>query len=210
MTAIASALPRPPRWMIGFLLKPGNWLPAIVWLFLVFNQALNSGWPPALGTMGLVLINSVAMVLFLARRDAFRTGGKIEGVIALSGTFAVSFLKDAEQLRDANVLPTAIQTVALIGWAISLAALGRSFGVVPADRGLVRNGPYRVVRHPIYAFEALFSLGFLMAVPTLRSAVIIVVWCALQVTRIVLEERIIAGYGEYRQAVRWRIIPGLW
>ena len=29
--------------------------------------------------------------------------------------------------------------------------LGRSFGLVPANRGIVARGPYLLVRHPIYA-----------------------------------------------------------
>ena len=107
-------------------------------------------------------------------------------------------------------LPTTIQVIALLGWAASLTTLGRSFGIVPADRGLVQHGPYRFVRHPIYAFEALFFLGFLMAVPTLRSGLIIAVFLTLQVVRILREERILKGYGEYRQQVRWRILPGVW
>jgi len=203
------------------LTKPGNVLPAFVWLFLLFNQAVNSAFPPTLSTVGLVLINSVAMALFMLRRDASKVGGKIEGLIAVVGTFSISLLQDAGQLKDADLLPTAIQLAGLAGWAVSLVALGRSFGVVPADRGLVRHGPYKYVRHPVYAFEALFFLGYLLAAPTdtsglfgssiaVPNAIIIALWGALQVVRIMREERIIAGYGEYRNAVRWRILPGVW
>jgi len=203
------------------LIKPGNTLPAFVWLFLVFNQAVNSGYPPSPSTIGLVVINSTALVLFMIRRDASKVGTPIEGLLAISGTFVESFLKDAGQLRDAQLLPTLVQAVALAGWAASLATLGRSFGIVPADRGLVQHGPYRFVRHPVYAFEALFSVGYLMAAPDASSALlgsslavpnagIIALWAVLQVARIVREERILGGYEEYRQTVRWRLIPFVW
>lgn len=191
-------------------MKPGNVLPAFVWMFLVFNQAANSSFPPSPSTAGLVLINTVAMLLFVVRRDPARVAGKIDGAIALTGTFSVSFLKDAGQLQDANLLPTALQAAALVGWTLSLATLGRSFGVVPADRGLVWHGPYRFVRHPVYAFEALFFLGYLIAVPAPRTFLVIPVWAVLQVIRIVREERIIGGYDEYRRGVRWRIVPFVW
>jgi len=209
MATAQASLPR-RRQVIRALIKPGNTLPAIVWLFLVLNQAANSGFPPSISTAGLVVINTTALVLFMIRRDASKVGSLAEGVVAVSGTFVASFLKDAGQLHDAKLLPTLVQVAGLLGWAAALATLGRSFGIVPADRGLVRHGPYRFVRHPIYAFEALFFLGYLMAVPTPRSFIVIAVWSMLQVARIVREERILGGYEEYRQRVRWRVLPGIW
>jgi protein-S-isoprenylcysteine O-methyltransferase Ste14 len=74
----------------------------------------------------------------------------------------------------------------------------------------VQHGPYKFIRHPIYAFEGLFFLGWLIAVPNVGNAVIITIWAALQIARIVREERILGGYDEYRQTVRWRIIPLVW
>ena len=210
MTAATTAIRRPPRWLTRALLKPGNVLPAMVWMFLVANQALNSAFPPSPSTAGLVLINTVAMILFVVRRDPTKVAGKIDGAIALAGTFSVSFLKDAGQLQDAELLPTLIQAAGVLGWAVALSTLGRSFGVVPADRGLVRHGPYRFIRHPVYAFETLFVLGYLAAVPTPRTFIVIAVWAVLQVVRIIREERIIGGYDEYRQGVRWRLIPFVW
>ena len=209
MATAQASLPR-RRQIIRALIKPGNTLPAIVWLFLVLNQAANSGFPPSISTAGLVVINTTALVLFMIRRDASKVGNLAEGVVAVSGTFVASFLKDAGQLHDARLLPTVVQVAGLLGWAAALATLGRSFGIVPADRGLVRHGPYHFVRHPIYAFEALFFLGYLMAVPTPRSFIVIAVWSVLQVARIVREERILGGYEQYRQQVRWRLIPFVW
>lgn len=210
MATIASALRAPRNPLLRALLKPGNILPALAWMFLVLNQAVNSAFPYSPSTLGLVVINTVAMALFVIRRDPARVGGKVDGAIALAGTFSVSLLRDAGQLQDAPLLPTAVQAVALAGWGLSLLTLGRSFGVVPADRGLVRWGPYAVVRHPVYAFEALFFLGYLAAVPTVRSFVVIPVWAALQIVRIIREERIIRGYEEYRRQVRWRVLPFVW
>ena len=149
------------------------------------------------------------MVLFVIRRDATRVGNKMDMLVALSGTFIVAFLK-GPQVWELHLLPTVIQIIALLGWAASLMTLGRSFGIVPADRGLVQHGPYRYVRHPIYAFEALFFLGYFLAVPTSRSAIIILTAFGLQVLRILREERILGGYKEYKRRVPWRLIPGIW
>lgn len=214
-SARTGTLPRLPRWLAHFLLKPANWVPATFWLFLVFLQGYYAYADPSPSTFGLVLINSVALVLFITRRDAARNGNFLEGLIAVAGTFVVSLLliassKDGAALHDAPVLPTIIQFAGIAGWAVSLMALGRSLAIAPADRGLVRHGPYRFIRHPIYAFEGLFFLGWLVAEPTNSNALIVAIWCLLQVARIVREERILSGYDEYRQTVRWRIIPFVW
>ena len=209
MTSTARALPAPRVSRVRAVIKPGNILPALAFMFLVVSQTMRSEFPPSLSTALLILINGVALVLFVIRRDATRVGNKIEMVIAISGTFIVSFLA-GPKVRDTQVLASVVQIVALAGWAGSLMTLGRSFGIVPADRGIIRHGPYRFVRHPIYAFEFLFFGGYLLAVPTWRSAAIIAVWSVLQIVRIVREERILAGYDGYRQQVRWRLVPFVW
>ena len=215
MATAQAALPK-RRQIIRALIKLENTVPALVWLFLVFFQAAKAYEEPWVSTFGLLLINSVAMVLFVTRRDASRVGSTWEGLLAVSGTFVVSLLLivsngDETTLgRDAPVLPTIIQCVGIAGWAISLVALGRSLGIAPADRGLVRHGPYRFIRHPLYAFEALFFIGWLLNVQTAWAAFIIAIWAALQIARIVREERILGGYTEYRQQVRWRLIPFVW
>jgi len=215
MATAQAALPL-RRQIIRALIKLENTLPALVWLFLVFFQAAKVYEQPWVSTFGLLLINSVAMVLFVTRRDASRVGNIWEGLLAVSGTFVVSLLlvvSNGEETTlgpDAPALPTIIQCAGIAGWAISLIALGRSLGIAPADRGLVRHGPYRFIRHPVYAFEALFFIGWLINVQTAWAAFIIAIWAALQVGRIIREERILGGYNEYRQQVRWRLIPFVW
>jgi protein-S-isoprenylcysteine O-methyltransferase Ste14 len=208
-TARRGTLPRLPRWLTRTLLNPSN-LPAIlVWLFLVFYQATLAITAFSPSAPFLVLINTVALFFFITRRDATRVGTKLEGAIALGGTFVASLLHGRE-LADTQVVPTAIQIAGLLGWVVALAALGRSLGIAPADRGLVRHGPYRFIRHPIYAFEALFFLGIVVALPDAHNLLVFSAWASLQVIRIFREERILGGYDEYRQQVRWRIIPFVW
>ena len=215
MATVQTALPL-RRQLIRALTKLENTFPALVWFFLVVFQLAKAYETPWVSTIGLLLINSVAMVLFLTRRDASRIGNVWEGLLAVSGTFVVTLLlivsddDEATLGPGASPLATFLQCIGIAGWAASLFALGRSLGIAPADRGLVRHGPYRFIRHPLYAFEGLFFLGWLINVQTVSAAIIVVVWAALQIGRIVREERIIGGYEQYRQQVRWRLIPFVW
>ena len=52
--------------------------------------------------------------------------------------------------------------------------LGRSFGIVPANRGIVATGPYSIIRHPIYAGYLIAHVGFLVAHPTMWNVVILI------------------------------------
>jgi protein-S-isoprenylcysteine O-methyltransferase Ste14 len=184
-------------------------VPALVWTVIVSFQSYAAIQRPSPSSVGLVVINTVFLVFFLIRRDATRVGSKTDCVIALSGTFICTFLR-GHQLRDTELWPTVIQAVGIIGWAVSLSALGRSLALAAADRGLVTRGPYRYIRHPVYAFEIIFFIGWVIAVPTPWNVAIVSTFCALQVARITREERVLGDYDAYRAAVRWRLIPGVW
>ena len=91
----------------------------------------------------------------------------------------------------------------LILW--SLARLGRRFGIAPADRGLVVSGPYRFIRHPMYTGELLLRLA--LCTGTSGAPLVFSVLLYIQMLRALREERVISGYGEYANQVRWRLIP---
>jgi protein-S-isoprenylcysteine O-methyltransferase Ste14 len=91
-------------------------------------------------------------------------------------------------------------------------SLGRSFGIVAANRGVVSSGPYRLVRHPIYLGYLVTHAGFLLSNMGARNAVIYGAAYVLQVARIYAEERILSEDGRYREylrRVRYRLIPGV-
>lgn len=106
-------------------------------------------------------------------------------------------------------------TLQLCGIAFQLFAklsLGRSFGLLPANRGVVSVGAYRFVRHPIYAAYLLSEIGFVLANYSPRNVFMITSWMLLQIGRISLEERVLsedADYRAYKEKVRYRLIPGL-
>ena len=91
-------------------------------------------------------------------------------------------------------------------------SLGRSFGLMPANRGVVSTGLYRLVRHPIYMGYLVTHAGFLAANPTIWNLIMLVAADLALMWRAVCEEHTLQqddAYREYQQVVRWRVVPGV-
>lgn len=115
-----------------------------------------------------------------------------------------------------TIIPQAMCSLILVcGFLIQISAkiiLWRSFGVVPAAREIKVRGPYRFVRHPMYAGYIIQHIGFLLAYPTLWNLAVYSGALVAQVARILREERILNGQPLYRQfssLVRYRLLPGV-
>jgi protein-S-isoprenylcysteine O-methyltransferase Ste14 len=89
-------------------------------------------------------------------------------------------------------------------------------GNVRTEEGqqVISSGVYRFVRHPMY-FAALFLLaGTPIALGSWWALLLFPVFIPLLVARILSEENVLVrglpGYVDYRQKVRYRLIPGIW
>ncbi|HWD66824.1 MAG TPA: isoprenylcysteine carboxylmethyltransferase family protein [Caulobacteraceae bacterium] len=82
------------------------------------------------------------------------------------------------------------------------------------DQTLVDTGPYRLVRHPMYAGALLMFVAMPFALGSWWGLAVIPLILGALIWRLIAEERFLvehlAGYGEYRGRVRWRLAPGLW
>jgi protein-S-isoprenylcysteine O-methyltransferase Ste14 len=90
--------------------------------------------------------------------------------------------------------------------------MGRSFGLLPANRGIVSNGPFRWVRHPIYFGWLILSIGYAMSYVSERNIALIVATLPFMVWRIDQEEAHLSADPEYRNymdRVRYRLWPGV-
>jgi protein-S-isoprenylcysteine O-methyltransferase Ste14 len=155
---------------------------------------------------------AVAMVLF--RKRARRTDLSPYAVaIALTGTTAGLLVRPGGQPAVPDL---ASGLVMITGALLSIAAkvcLNRSFGLTAANRGVKRTGPYRAVRHPMYAGYILTQIGFLLAHPTAWNAAVYAVAWSLQLLRITAEEKVLRedpAYRDYAAGVRARLIPGVY
>jgi len=105
--------------------------------------------------------------------------------------------------------------VELVGVAlgqVSRLYLGRSFGLLPANRGIVNSGPFRLMRHPIYVGWFILAAGYAMAYPSWRNLFVIMLTLPFMMWRIVLEEELLTqdpDYRSYCEKTRYRLIPGV-
>lgn len=159
----------------------------------------------------LAALNVVIGVLFLLRRPPVRiakwgdTAWAVVSVISSGLLMAVA--------RDHLV---EIQEWLFAGFGvfalISLGNLGGAFSILPADRGVVRRGPYRLVRHPAYAAELAMVFVLAARAPVLQAAPLALLAFVSTWVRILSEEKLLlhhADYREYTTKVRFRLIPGL-
>ncbi len=96
---------------------------------------------------------------------------------------------------------------------VSLLFIGRFFGIRPALRGLVTNGPYRFVRHPIYLSYVLGDIGYNLQEGNYITILLVLVGWVSLVYRIRAEERLLSQHAKwpvYVHLVRYRVFPGLW
>ena len=87
---------------------------------------------------------------------------------------------------------------------------------VQEQRGqrVVTSGPYRYVRHPMYASMLLFLPGSALLLGSWWGLLLCLAILGLLVWRTTLEEQLLkeelAGYEEYARHVRYRLIPYVW
>ncbi len=85
---------------------------------------------------------------------------------------------------------------------------------VEEQQPVISTGLYGVVRHPMYAFAALMIVGMPLALDSYWGLVAVAPAVAVFVLRIIDEEKALradlAGYDEYTEKVRYRLVPGVW
>ena len=85
---------------------------------------------------------------------------------------------------------------------------------VSAGQKVVDTGLYGVVRHPMYAVTLALFLSMPLVLGSLPSLVVMLVYPAIIVRRILNEEEVLTrelnGYDAYKKKVKYRLIPGIW
>ena len=163
----------------------------------------------------LMILLSESTILFFAlirRPTAQITASPAEWAVAFSGSMVPLLVANG----SSPFMPRVGLGLLVIGWMIHTGAklsLRRSFGIVPADRGVKTGGLYGFVRHPMYLGYLITHVGFFLSVPSMWNYFVYAFTWICFVMRIRAEERVLgnkAEYRAYRDRVRYRLIPGLW
>jgi protein-S-isoprenylcysteine O-methyltransferase Ste14 len=165
---------------------------------------------------GLLLLASEALVVVLTvlRRAPVTVDRTLRARVITSLSIAGPFL-----VRPATLAPLAPEAftvaVSVVGLVVVVAgkmSLGRSFGILPANRGIVCRGLYQWLRHPIYLGYLLTHIAFVFAHPSVYNILLMLTADLALMVRALYEERTLLGdpdYQAYRMRVRWRVLPGV-
>jgi len=182
---------------------------SLTWRIVASVMGGETSWVSALILIDEFLV--LGFVIFGRRAKDVSTSWR-EWLLAFAGSAAPLLAQPGGE----QLLPTvALAFLFIISIFAQLAAklsLNRSFGIVPANRGVVTKGLYSYVRHPVYASYLLGHIAFWLTNPTLWNFAVYTVAMALQVFRMIAEEGVLSRdpeYAAYRQVVRYRLVPGV-
>jgi len=115
-------------------------------------------------------------------------------VIGAVVVFLVAYALYAEVLRENTYLSRTIE--------------------VQEEQKVIDTGLYSIIRHPMYSVTLLLFLSMPIVLGSIYSFLIFLVYPFIIVKRVKGEENFLekelAGYGEYKQKVKYRLIPFVW
>lgn len=165
---------------------------------------------------GLLLLasESLVVVLTIVRRRTNLTDRSMAAVVATTMSLAGPPLvraADGHALAP-DMITALISGVGLLIVIAGKVALGRSFGIAPANRGIVDRGPYGLVRHPIYSGYIVTHIAFAIAHPSPWNLIVLAIADGALVVRALIEERLLrmdTQYESYCGRVGWHLVPGV-
>ncbi len=174
--------------------------------------------------LGIVLMGKNSELL-RKRLDAKEKQKEQSLVVKLSGLmFLAGFIVAGLGYRfDWYILPKGVaigaSVVFLTGYLIYVEVLRENTFLsrtieVQEDQKVVDTGLYGIVRHPMYSVTLLMFLSTPLVLGSLYSFLIFLAYPFLIVKRIeneeILLEQELYGYQEYKQKVKYRLIPFIW
>lgn len=162
-----------------------------------------------------ILLAEGCVVFFVLFRRATNNISQrpLDWALGFGGTLAPMLVVASS---DTPLAPLALCSFLIVGGMLfqvyAKFTLRRSFGVIAANRGVKVSGPYRIMRHPMYAGYAITHLGFLLSGPNYWNFAVYALALTLNISRILAEERVLLAdpaYQEFSRKVRYRLVPYL-
>lgn len=192
---------------------------AVVLLAADLDELVHSSARDVLGWLGTLLVCAFYLLIiwcYLRRGPAV---ARCPSVVARVAAVAATLTPFLFPLLPGPPAGTGRQyaadglLVAGTAWALwSLRYLGRNLSVFAQARELVDGGPYRWIRHPLYAGEIVSTLGLAVAVGTIAAVAAWLALCALQGYRVLREEQVLLQtlpqYRSYRSRTA-ALLPGI-
>ena len=115
-------------------------------------------------------------------------------IIIASAIFLLAYIMYAEVLRENEYLSRTVE--------------------VSEDQKVVDSGLYGIVRHPMYTSTIFLFLSMPLVLDSIFSFIVMLVYPIIIIFRIRNEERVLEneliGYEEYKEKVKYKLIPYLW
>lgn len=185
-------------------------------LFLALTWRCGQDFVATQRPTDLLLLVGVALVVVLTcRRRPAHTVDRRTFVRVITGGSLLLPMMVRPTAGPGLISEASAAAVAALGLSIVVAgklSLGWSFGTLPANRGVIERGLYRVVRHPIYLGYLLTHAPFLAAHPSGWNFAVLLIGDAALVVRALYEEKTLEQdpqYVQYCRTVRWRLVPGI-
>ena len=192
--------------------------------------AFAKGWL-LMGLLFIPMLIAGFVMLFKApkllakRLDAKEKQGDQKLVVAMSGLmFVAGFVVAGLDYRYSwSRMPMAVTVASSVLFLVAYglyaevlrenAYLSRTVKVEEGQT-VISTGLYGIVRHPMYAATILLFIMMPLVLGSWYAAIIFLAYPVLIVIRLSGEEKLLLkelpGYGQYREKVKYRIIPFIW
>jgi protein-S-isoprenylcysteine O-methyltransferase Ste14 len=158
----------------------------------------------------------LVFLLALRRQPVSKASGFYPRFAAVAGTFlaiAIMLLPPRELSVPLQIASTLLVLCGTIFALYALLQLGRSLSIMPEARWLVTNGPYSMVRHPLYLGEAVALVGVTLQFISPLALALLALQYIFQLERMKNEELVLSrAFPDYRDyaARTARLVPGLY
>ena len=207
-------------------------------LVLMFWPAGTFAWAKGWCFLGVMLSLEIPLVAYIWRKNPELVIARAEShkgtkpwdkvvlaclVPTMAAIFPIAALDDGRFRWSDMGVSAVVAGYALIAVGLAIAA---AVGVVnkfaeptvriQTDRGhtVVDTGPYAIIRHPAYLAACFMFPGIALALGSWWALIPAGLAIVILLVRTELEDRTLqkelAGYADYTQRVRYRLVPGVW